>query len=154
MRRPPAINPQRRPPYSLLRPSHPLSPPTRHDGLGGGHGTPRCLADVKEDGAGGSVVAACPCVPRIARRLAAFRIAAALPFPHGAVARPFSSCPHSSIAPSNRHEGRGAERGGCLFGGDVRRMKKKRAGVRFPSACFGPIARICLGSNRSCIVAY
>lgn len=71
------------------------------------------------------------CVPWIARRLAAFRIAAALPFPHGAVARPFPSCPHSSIAPPVRHEERGAGRGGCLFGGDMRRMKKA-GGCSFP----------------------
>ena len=72
------------------------------------------------------------CVPRVARRLAAFRIvAAALPFPHSAVARPFPSCPHSSIAPPVRHEERGAGRGGCLFGDDMRRMKKA-GGCSFP----------------------
>lgn len=124
-------HPPRRLPYPLLRSSRFSPPPARHGWTGRRPRAAPLLARRNGGRSGAPVVVACPCVPRIARRLAAFRIAAALPFPHDIVARLFPSCPHSSIAPSNRHEGRGAGRGGCLFGDDVRRMKKA-GGCSFP----------------------
>ena len=93
------------------------------NGRGGGYWSPICLPDGTTDGSCGLIVVVmrpcrllAPCVPRIARRRAAPRIADARPFPHGVAARPFPSCPPHAIAPPNRHDGRGAWRGGCLLG--------------------------------------
>ena len=97
--------------------------PSRHDRLGG------CLRDVpllarRSDGRvlrsrrvrHAFVPLLAPCVPRIARRRIAPRIAAP---PRSRTVSPLARSHHAriiAIAPPNRHERRGAGRGGCLLG--------------------------------------
>lgn len=107
--------------------------PIRYDKRGGGYGSPYCLLrrGVERGVRSRFAVAImrplrllAPCVPRIARRHAAHRIADARPFrflmvlSHDALTHPFSSCPHFNIASSNRHgrRGEGRDEDGCLAG--------------------------------------
>lgn len=78
-----------------------------------------------------------------------YRRRSSVSFPHDTAARLLSSCPPFYIAPPNRHERRGAGRGGCLLGGDARWIKKAGGVSCSPSACFCSIEHICPDCSRS-----
>lgn len=129
-------------PYPASRFSSP-PPPCPSDTISGAEATGRPAACPTGRRTGRAVLSWLSCVHAAAYPLRAsdrsppcrppYRLRSSVPFPHGVVVRPFSSCLRYTIAPASLHGRRGAGRGECLLGGADRMMcvGLKKAGGDF-----------------------